>query len=163
VGIAAGKSVAATRTHRRAEARSRRTSAILLVDDDDDVRAVAAAMLLDAGHTVIEADSGSVALQCLDRDQPHVDLLIADIAMPGMSGGELARAARLSRPELPILFISGFADLAVPGEGITEMVLQKPFHAEELNAKVAEALTQAVGPASVPAARPSLAEPRPEQ
>jgi PAS domain S-box-containing protein len=163
VGIAAGKSVAATRAHRRAEAQSRRTSAILLVDDDDDVRAVAAAMLLDAGHTVIEADSGSVALQCLDRDQPHVDLLIADIAMPGMSGGELARAARLSRPELPILFISGFADLAVPGEGITEMVLQKPFHAEELNAKVAEALTQAVGPASVPAARPSLAEPRPEQ
>jgi CheY-like chemotaxis protein len=118
-------------------------------------------MLLDAGHVVIEADSGSVALQCLDRDQPHVDLLIADIAMPGMSGGELARAARQSRPELPILFISGFADLAAPGDGITEMVLQKPFHAGELNAKVAQALAQPVGPAPVPAARPSLAEPRP--
>jgi PAS domain S-box-containing protein len=165
-GIAAGKSVAAARAHHRAEAQSRRTGGILLVDDDDDVRAVTAAMLLDAGHTVIEADSGNVALQCLDREQPHVDLLIADIAMPGMSGGELARAARQSRPELPILFISGFADLAAHDEGITGMVLQKPFHGEELNAKVAEALAQAAevaGLSPAPAARRNLAEPRPER
>jgi len=66
--------------------------------------------------------------------------LIADLAMPGMSGFELARAARQDRPDLPILFVTGFADIAQSEEGVHQTVLQKPFRAEELTAKVAEAL-----------------------
>ncbi len=108
---------------------------VLLVDDDDDVRAVAAAMLRDAGHSVIEAGSGGAALEHLSRDNPHIDLLVADIAMPGMSGSKLAQIARQSRPDLAILFISGFADLAADGEGTPGPLLQKPFRAEELTAE----------------------------
>jgi PAS domain S-box-containing protein len=133
---------------------------ILLVDDDDDVRAVAAAMLRDAGHSVIEAGSGGAALEHLSRDDPHIDLLIADIAMPGMSGTRLAQVARQTRPDLPILFISGFADLAARGDGMAETVLQKPFRAEELNAKVAAIFSQtAPRRPPRPAPRLSLTEP----
>ena len=114
---------------------------ILLVDDDPDVRAVAAAMLRAAGHTVIEAGSGGAALERLDDKASPIDLLIADLAMPGMNGFELARAARQERPDLPILFVTGFADMAQSEESRHETVLQKPFRADELAAKVAEALS----------------------
>ena len=60
--------------------------------------------------------------------------------MPGMNGFELARAARQERPDLPILFVTGFADMAQAGDSAQEAVLQKPFRADELNAKVAEVL-----------------------
>ena len=125
---------------RRGAAVDRRTGGILLVDDDADVRAVAAAMLRVAGHTVVEAGSGGAALERLDQTEPRIDLLIADLAMPGMSGFELARAARQGRPDLPILFVTGFADIARSEEGFEAIVLQKPFRAEELAARVAEAL-----------------------
>jgi len=119
---------------------ARAASGILLVDDDPDVRAVAAAMLREAGHTVIEAGSGGAALERLvDRAAP-IDLLIADLAMPGMNGFELARAARQQRPDLPVLFVTGFADMAAAGDNRHETVLQKPFRAEELSAKIAEVL-----------------------
>ena len=115
-------------------------SGILLVDDDPDVRAVAAAMLREAGHTVVEAGSGGAALERLGENVPPIDLLIADLAMPGMNGFELARAARQERPDLPVLFVTGFADMARSEDSANETVLQKPFRAEELTAKVAEAL-----------------------
>jgi PAS domain S-box-containing protein len=121
-------------------AAARAVSGVLLVDDDPDVRAVAAAMLRAAGHTVVEAGSGGAALQRLEEGAQPIDLLIADLAMPGMNGFELARAARLARPDLPVLFITGFADMARLEASAHETVLQKPFRAEELNAKVAEAL-----------------------
>jgi PAS domain S-box-containing protein len=115
-------------------------SGILLVDDDPDVRAVAAAMLREAGHTVVEAGSGGAALERLGENVPPIDLLIADLAMPGMNGFELARAARQERPDLPVLFVTGFADMARSEDSANETVLQKPFRADELTAKVAEAL-----------------------
>jgi len=136
------------------------TWGVLLVDDEDEVRAVAAAMLRDAGYSVIEAGSGVAALEHLDRNDPPIDLLIADMAMPGMSGGELARAARQSRPNLPILFISGFAERAMRDDRTLETVLQKPFRAEELSATVAAVLGQAAPrPSARPKPRRALAEP----
>jgi PAS domain S-box-containing protein len=126
---------------RRGGVRAERPSGgILLVDDDPDVRAVAAAMLREAGHTVIEAGSGGAALERLVETVPRIGLLIADLAMPGMNGFELARAARQERPDLPILFVTGFADMTRAEDADHQTVLQKPFRAEELNAKVAEAL-----------------------
>jgi CheY-like chemotaxis protein len=117
---------------------------VLLVDDDPEVRAVAAAMLHEAGHTVIEAGSGDAALERLDEDAGRIDLLIADLAMPGMSGFELARAVREGWRNLPILFITGFADTAAKLDSIdAHRLLMKPFRAAELAAKVAEALGQA--------------------
>jgi PAS domain S-box-containing protein len=112
------------------------TGVILLVDDDADVRAVAAGMLREARHRVIEADSGDAALECLKQPE-RVGLMIADIAMPGMNGIELSRIVRALRPELPILFVTGFAGTTVPLEDAApEQLLRKPFRAAELAAKV---------------------------
>jgi CheY-like chemotaxis protein len=117
-------------------------------------------MLRDAGHRVVEAGSGGAALEHLDRNEPSIDLLIADIAMPGMSGGKLAQIARQSRPDLPILFISGFVDLAAREGGMAETVLQKPFRAEELTAKVMAVLNPVASRRPRrPATQPRLAEP----
>ncbi|HYM71695.1 MAG TPA: PAS domain S-box protein [Stellaceae bacterium] len=137
----------------------RQLRTILLVDDDSDVRAVAAAMLLNYGLTVIEAGSGGAALERLDQDKPPIDMLIADIAMPGMSGLELGRAARQSRPDLPILFITGFSNTVGFENAVSTTVLQKPFRVEELAAKIAEALgknAERVGLKLPPTATPSI-------
>jgi PAS domain S-box-containing protein len=110
---------------------------ILLVDDDADVRSVAAAMLGEAGYEVIELGSGGAALECLERQGRRVELMIADILMPGMNGVELARAARLTRPDLPVLFVTGFSGAALPAdEAEIGELLRKPFRTAELAAKV---------------------------
>jgi len=133
---------------------------ILLVDDDSDVRAVAAEMLGKAGYQVIEAGSGGAALECLEHRGERVALMIADIAMPGMSGIELAHAARLSRPGLPILFVTGFAGAGLPPmdnqRENRERLLRKPFHAADLAANVA-ALLEECGAGSKIARLPSPA------
>ncbi len=127
---------------------------ILLVDDDADVRAVAAAMLDEAGYQVVEAGSGGAALECLERHAGQVALMIADIAMPGMSGVELAHAARRGRPDLPIVFVTGFAGAALPPtephqEAGADQLLRKPFRAAELVAQVAAALAESSERASL--------------
>jgi CheY-like chemotaxis protein len=117
---------------------------ILLVDDDSDVREVAAAMLDEAGYEVVEAGSGAAALECLDREGARIGLIIADIAMPGMSGLELAQTARRHWPNLPVLHITGFVGAEIStGETEVEHLLRKPFRTAELIAKVAAMLETA--------------------
>ncbi|MBP1475194.1 PAS domain-containing protein [Frateuria sp. MAH-13] len=107
----------------------------LLVDDDCAVRDVTAARLRQLGFDVLEAGSGGAALDLLDRS-PQVDLLVADFAMPGMNGVEVAQQARARRPDLPVLFVTGYADqTALAGVG-EERVVQKPFRNDELERKV---------------------------
>ncbi|SEI40410.1 PAS domain-containing protein [Frateuria terrea] len=107
----------------------------LLVDDDGAVRDVTAARLRKLGFDVVEAGSGGAALDLLERT-PQVDLLVADFAMPGMNGVEVAQQARMRRPELPVLFVTGYADqTALAGVG-EERVVQKPFRDDELERKV---------------------------
>jgi CheY-like chemotaxis protein len=112
---------------------------ILLVDDDPAVREVTAAMLEDLGYGVMEADNGAAALELLARGS-HVDLMMADFSMPGMSGVELLRQAAECRPGLPVLLVTGYADdgaLAALGE---DRLVLKPFRNEELARKVRMAL-----------------------
>ncbi|MFL6798435.1 MAG: response regulator [Xanthobacteraceae bacterium] len=126
---------------------ARKGSTILLVDDDNAVREVTRAMLHDLDYRVLEAGSGGAALEVLQR-HPDVDLIMADFAMPGMNGAELARSVRLKRPGLPILFITGFADRSALS-GISEAdIIGKPFQHDEFAAKVRDALTAAM-PANV--------------
>jgi PAS domain S-box-containing protein len=107
----------------------------LLVDDDGAVRDVTAARLRRLGFDVLEAGSGGAALELLDR-AGQVDLLVADFAMPGMNGVEVAQQARTRRPDLPVLFVTGYADqTALAGVG-DERVVQKPFRGDELERKV---------------------------
>jgi PAS domain S-box-containing protein len=115
---------------------------VLVVDDDSAVREVTASMLQDLGYLVIEAGSGRAALDLLSSEEP-VDLLLADYAMPGMNGAETARAARELRPELPIVFITGYADLSALRDVGEERIVQKPFRDDELGRKLEAALGQA--------------------
>jgi signal transduction histidine kinase len=116
---------------------------ILLVDDDSGVREVTAALLRGGGYTVVEAGSGGGALEIFDLEGTAIDLLLVDLAMPGMSGAELARQVRSKRPSLPILFVTGFADRAVL-DGVSESeVVGKPFMDDELIDKVRMTLAAA--------------------
>jgi len=113
-----------------------RPCAILLVDDDPLVLLGTASMLEDLGHSVLEASSGPIALEIL-RSGADVDLMVTDHSMPMMTGAELARAASMVRPGLPIILATGYADLpAGAGRGLPR--LAKPFRQAELAARIAD-------------------------
>jgi signal transduction histidine kinase/CheY-like chemotaxis protein len=105
----------------------------LLVDDEELVRMSTADMLNDLGYEVVEASSAEEALGLL-KTGTRADVLVTDHLMPGMNGAELAREARSIKPELPILIVSGYAEV----EGIAPDLprLTKPFR----NAELAERL-----------------------
>ena len=116
---------------------------VLVVDDEDMVRGVLKAILARSGFVVHEASSPESALRQLFEDPQSFDLMICDLAMPGMTGVELSEQVRQLLPELPIIVSSGYfseADRATLEKlGITRL-LQKPFSREELTRFVADAL-----------------------
>jgi signal transduction histidine kinase/CheY-like chemotaxis protein len=116
-----------------------RNATILLVDDDNEVREVTRAMLHELGHVVLEAGSGRAALGVLQRET-GIDLLIVDFAMPGMNGTEVARLAHAQQPDLPVLFVTGFADRGGLAGVDDAFIIGKPFHYDELARKVQVAL-----------------------
>jgi CheY-like chemotaxis protein len=109
---------------------------ILVVDDDPLVLANTAALLEDLGHSVRLAASGPEALGQLDSD-PHVDLLVTDQMMPGMTGSQLARAVQRSLPELQVLIVSGYAELEESEAGRFPL-LAKPFTRQALARTLSE-------------------------
>jgi CheY-like chemotaxis protein len=120
-------------------------STILLVDDDCDVRTFTATCLIDLGYQVALAASGRVALGMLENGQ-EADLLILDYAMPGMTGAEVARRVQPLRPDLPILFMTGYADCDTFFEAVAEeQIVKKPFLPADLAAKVHTLLGPAAG------------------
>jgi signal transduction histidine kinase/ActR/RegA family two-component response regulator len=126
---------------RNAAAPADRGLTVLLIDDDNAVREVTRAILHDHGYRVLEGGSGGAALDLIERE-PQIDLLIADFAMPGMNGAELARLAQAKRPTLPVLFVTGFADRTALA-GVSEArIVSKPFVDDELAHKVRLALAE---------------------
>jgi PAS domain S-box-containing protein len=114
---------------------------VLLVEDDEGMRQVTESLLTELGCSVVTADDGPEALRLLEH-APQVDLLLTDMVMPGgMSGVELAQTARQTRPDLKVLFSTGYA-----GEPLDEAanqgwsVLRKTYQAEELSQAVKQAL-----------------------
>jgi CheY-like chemotaxis protein len=127
----------------RVDARALTGARILLVDDDNAVREVTAEALRELGYKVAEAGSGGAALDLIERVQ--VDLMIVDFAMPGMSGAELAKRVRAKRSDMPILFVTGFADRTMLA-GVSEAhIVGKPFQPGELADKARLALTHVAG------------------
>jgi signal transduction histidine kinase/CheY-like chemotaxis protein len=109
---------------------------VLVVDDDPDVRAVAVGSLEALGHTVIAAESGRTALDFLDRGVP-VDLMLVDYAMPGVNGVEAAHLVRAKRPEIRVLIMTGYADIAaLNGVSGVAGIIKKPFSLAELAARI---------------------------
>jgi CheY-like chemotaxis protein len=123
----------------------RGTETILLVEDEAPVRSITRQLLQRNGYTVLEASDGQMALALVDGAQhaTHVDLLLTDVIMPGMSGRELAAQLVARRPALRVLFMSGYTDDAVVRHGMLEpglAYLEKPFRPPTLLRKVREVL-----------------------
>jgi two-component system cell cycle sensor histidine kinase/response regulator CckA len=116
---------------------------ILLVEDEDAVRLFSARALRNKGYQVLEARNGEAALEILEVDDPVVDLLVTDVVMPKMDGPTLAREIRLRRPDMKVIFISGYAEDDFRRRLGTDAGIQflpKPFSLKQLAAKVKEAL-----------------------
>jgi len=127
---------AAAKTRKTAKAKKDElwgSGTVLLVEDEPMVRSVAERALTRHGYTVITADNGEDALEIIGRNEP-IDLLISDVVMPGMDGPTMVREARQSRPELKILFMSGYAEEQLRKSIDIENVnfLPKPFSVTEL-------------------------------
>ena len=106
---------------------------ILLAEDDDSLRSFLVSALKKAGHTVKDFGDGDAALRLLEQEV--FDLLLTDIVMPGMDGIELARRGAELDPAMKIVFITGFAAVALSSGSPTPAgakVLSKPFHLREL-------------------------------
>jgi CheY-like chemotaxis protein len=114
---------------------------VLVIDDEPTIRMLIAEVLAESGYAVIEAPDGPAGLRVLESNA-RIDLLITDVGLPGgMNGRQVADAARVSRPDLKVLFITGYAENAVIGRGRLErgmFVLTKPFQMEGLAARIRE-------------------------
>ena len=116
---------------------------ILAVDDEPTIRMLISDVLSDAGYAVLEAHDGPSAMRILQSDA-RIDLLITDVGLPGgMNGRQIADAARLTRPDLKVLFVTGFAENAAVGNGYLPpgmAVITKPFAVGDLASKVREVI-----------------------
>ena len=113
---------------------------ILLVEDNEVVRGPVTQLLEELGYDVLSAESPSEALE-LSADGDPIDLLLTDVVMPEMNGRQLAELLREKRPELRVLFMSGYTDDSVIARGVIDhqmKFLQKPFGADQLAQAVAE-------------------------
>jgi CheY-like chemotaxis protein len=119
---------------------------ILVVDDDAAVREVTVNMLRQIGYGVAEADSGQAALDALGRGETY-DLVLIDIAMPGLAGTDTVRLARERWPGLRVLFMTGYADPSGQGDPHTgdDLLIKKPFRLADLREEVQQALKRRPG------------------
>jgi diguanylate cyclase (GGDEF)-like protein/PAS domain S-box-containing protein len=148
VALPAAHEIPAAESRERtpAAAAARGTETILLVEDEKSVRELAARILQRHGYHVLAAADGRDALELIARDQPHLDVLLTDVVMPVISGQELAKRLRASRPDLPVLFMSGYNEEAVLREGVLvsgTAFLEKPFTPSFLLHRVREILSAA--------------------
>jgi two-component system, cell cycle response regulator CpdR len=109
---------------------------ILLAEDDATMRTYLARALQRSGYEVVEVDRGTAALPLIEKEA--FDLLLTDIVMPEMDGIELAQKAALLAPDMRVMFITGFAAVALKaGKAVSSAkVLSKPFHLRDLVAEV---------------------------
>ncbi len=121
---------------------------VLLVEDEDSVRELVRETLKSRGYTVVEASDGVAGLNVAEAYQGTIHILITDVVMPGMSGRELAKRILAARPEIKVLYLSGYTEDAIIHEGALEAgtaFLQKPFTLHALARKVREVLRGAAG------------------
>jgi two-component system cell cycle sensor histidine kinase/response regulator CckA len=110
---------------------------ILVVDDEAGIRTVARRALEDAGYQVLEASDGRAAIKLL-AEGAELDLLIADLNMPGLDGNEMVRRIRTTRPDLKVLYVSGHISRLMDARPLWqgEAFLNKPFTNESLREAV---------------------------
>jgi DNA-binding response OmpR family regulator len=118
---------------------------VLVIDDEPTIRMLIADELTEHGYKIIEAEGASTGLRILESDM-RIDLLITDVGLPGgINGRQVADAASVTRPELKVLFITGFAENAVVGNGRLAQgmaVLTKPLVLTALSKKIRELISR---------------------
>ena len=116
---------------------------ILLVEDESDVRALAREVLERQGYTVLEASDGAQAVAVYEKEGARIDLILTDVVMPRMSGREMVDRVRATRPDMRVLYMSGYTGDAIVRHGVLDasmLLLGKPFTPVALIAKVREVL-----------------------
>jgi two-component system, cell cycle sensor histidine kinase and response regulator CckA len=126
-----------------AQTYQRGTETILVVDDEDSLRTIVVDLLGQLGYQMLSAPSGAEALN-LAREHPgKIDVLLCDVVMDGLPGPELAEQLVRERPELRVVFMSGFADSSLAPDGVLQpgtVLIQKPFTVKALSARLREIL-----------------------
>jgi two-component system cell cycle sensor histidine kinase/response regulator CckA len=116
---------------------------ILVVDDEPEIRKLVSAMLLPQGYQIILADTGEQAIKIFRKQSKDIDLLLTDVVAPGMAGPTLADQLTELKPDLRVLFMSGYDNRQVVQKYVVEkgsLLLTKPFTVKQLKEKVEEAL-----------------------
>jgi CheY-like chemotaxis protein len=115
---------------------------ILLVEDEDVVRELARRVLERQGYTVLTCANGAEAVELADSDDRRIDLLLTDVVMPGLRGYEVAQRVSATRPEMKILYMSGYAEEALVGRAAINgsALIEKPFAIDALTRRVRETL-----------------------
>jgi CheY-like chemotaxis protein len=116
---------------------------ILIVEDEPAVRRMASRALKSQGYAILEAANGAEALEVLSRATGAVDLVLSDVVMPILNGRELSERLAVDRPEIRVLFMSGYTDDDIVRRGLLQPgapFLQKPFMAADLSRKVRDVL-----------------------
>jgi PAS domain S-box-containing protein len=108
---------------------------ILVVDDEPSLKTLVTAILRPLGYTMLEAESGSEAIEVSDAFDGRIDILLTDVIMPGMNGKELAEAITARRPETRVIYMSGYTDNAIAHHGVLDpgvVLIEKPITADKL-------------------------------
>jgi two-component system, cell cycle sensor histidine kinase and response regulator CckA len=125
---------------------ARGAETVLLVEDEETVRRLARRVLEKSGYTVLEAGDGEEALRVSRAFAGPIHALVTDVVMPRMGGRDLAAALRVERPEVRVLYVSGYNDEAVASHGVLDpgtIFVEKPFTAEGLTERVRQVLDEA--------------------
>lgn len=125
---------------------SARKGSVLLVEDDDQVRAFVRMLLTSNGYRVLDAATGAEGLELARSDSGDIDLLLSDMLLPELSGFDLAQKALEFRPQLKILFMTGYVEGDIVQRCISELgasFLDKPFQPNTLLSRVQEAIDSA--------------------
>jgi two-component system cell cycle response regulator CpdR len=104
---------------------------IIVVDDGDGVRLLVETLLLDRGYDVITAQNGAEGLDRIQRE-PRLSLIVTDIRMPGIDGWQLARRATEIRPDIKVLYITGYPGEQPPDDAPSGPLLRKPWRSHEI-------------------------------
>ena len=141
----AGRNDAGKIERDKTEPLARGSETILLVEDENALRTAAAEFLRQQGYTVLEAKDGMEALSLAKQHLSPIQLVVTDVVMPNMSGGQLATELMKCRPGIRLLFVSGYAGRTVLNHQVIDLetnFLQKPYSLKQLSGKIRAALTQ---------------------